>query len=116
MKRPWMPFYVTDYLIDTRDLTTEQHGIYIILLMTAWSRPDGRIPNDHKWMKAVLPSMHGHTFNRLVPPLLERFFELNHDGYWSNKRLTKELQKIDKFTAKQKQNAHKRWSATNEIN
>lgn len=116
MKRPWMPLYVADYLLDTRDLTTEQHGIYIILLTTAWCRPDGRIPNDLKWIRSHLPAMHGHSFNRLVPPVLIRFFDLDPDGYYSNKRLTKELQNVAKFSEKQKQNADKRWSDRNKIN
>jgi uncharacterized protein YdaU (DUF1376 family) len=116
MKRPWMPFYVSDYLVDTIDLTTEQHGVYILLLMKAWCRPDGRIPGDEKWIKAVLPPMHGHTFNRLVRPILERFFQRDADGYWSNKRLTNEMQKLGKFSEKQKQNANKRWQGSNEIN
>ena len=104
-----MPFYVGDYLIDTRDLSTEQHGIYIILLMTAWCRPDGRLPNDHKWIRSNLPKMHGHQYNRLVPAILERFFCRDDEGFWYNKRLTNEIQKLDKFGAKQKQNADKRW-------
>lgn len=116
MKRPWMPFYVTDYLIDTRDLSAEQHGVYILLLMTAWSRPDGRLPDDHKWLRAVLPTMHGHAFNRLVPPILDRYFRKDEEGFWTNKRLTNELQKVDKFSEKQKQNADKRWNGHNKIN
>ncbi len=116
MKRPWMPLYVGDYLMDTRDLSTEQHGVYILLLMTCWSRPDGRLPDDAKWLKSVLPSMHGHTFNRLVPDILQRYFRKDEDGFWINKRLTNELQKVDKFSEKQKQNADKRWSVSSKIN
>lgn len=114
--RPWLPLYVADYRTATPDLTCEQHGCYLLLLMTAWQRPDNALPNDMGWMRSTLPHMHGHAFNRLVPPLLNRFFTLGADNLWRNKRLDDERQKTDKRSAKAKQSADKRWAETSKNN
>lgn len=114
--RPWMPLYVADYLADTLDLGAEDSGIYLLLLMLAWRR-NGSIPNDMPQLKrslnAMVVGMHGNRFNRLVPPILERFFKLDSKGNWVNKRLTSELKKARKLSRSQKQNAKKRWSRSN---
>jgi uncharacterized protein YdaU (DUF1376 family) len=108
-----MPLYAADYLLDTPDLSIEEHGAYLLLLMLAWRQPDGRLPDNERWLKGALPPMHGHTFNRVVRGILSRFFVLA-DGRYENKRLTNEKQKAAKVSAKQKQNIGKRWAETRE--
>lgn len=44
-KLPSMPFFVDAYLGDTMHLTTEEHGAYMLLLMSMW-RHSGAIPDD----------------------------------------------------------------------
>jgi uncharacterized protein YdaU (DUF1376 family) len=118
MKRPWMPFYPTDFQRDTMDLDGEEIAAYLTLLSLAWER-DGSFPNDDSFLKRYLQTriskFHGHKFNRVIPKILARYFVLE-DGQYTNKRLTKELQKADKVSAKQSQNAGKRWAKTKENN
>ena len=112
-----MPLYISDYLADTIDLSAEQTGCYLLILMISWRRPDGAIPNDMAWLKRSLSTcvtdMHGNRFNRIVPPLLQRFFTLDNDGKFRQKRLTKEREKAEKFSEKQSENAEKRWTKNN---
>lgn len=115
MSRPWMPLYVVDYILDTKHLTTEQHGAYLLLLMVAWRRRDGALPNDALWLRSNLPPMHGRTYNALVPPILEEFFVLE-ENQWVSKRLRKELEKAAKFSRKQSENVSKRYAANNKNN
>lgn len=118
--RPWMPLYVADYLADTLDLSTEETAVYLLLLMIAWRRPDGCLPNDMKFLKRALSScvtdMHGNRFNKVVPKVVDRFFVLGNDGNLHNKRLTKEREKTEKFSETQRENANKRWRGTKDNN
>lgn len=118
--RPWLPWYPNDFRSKTLDLTTEQIGAYFLLLSIAWLRPDVAIPNDMRGLKRALDNcaqpMHGRTFNRLIPPLLKRYFELGPDGKWHNKRLEEEYGKIVKKSDLARHNADKRWRPANNIN
>jgi uncharacterized protein YdaU (DUF1376 family) len=44
MKRPWMSFWVAEYLADTTHLTAQQHGAYLLLILRYWAT--GSIPHD----------------------------------------------------------------------
>lgn len=84
-----MPLYVADYLGDTRHLTTEQHGAYLLLLMTLW-RSGGRLPNDPKKL-ARITGCNGSRWSRISEDVLE-FFEVD-GGEILNRRLMLELEK-----------------------
>ena len=51
MKRPWMPFYVNDYIGDTRHLSTVQHGAYLLLLLSYWAR--GGLPDNDQQLANI---------------------------------------------------------------
>lgn len=47
-----MPLYVGDYLRDTGDLTTVEHGAYLLLIMQAWTR-GGALPVDGDRLRSL---------------------------------------------------------------
>jgi uncharacterized protein YdaU (DUF1376 family) len=110
---PALPLWTDAYIADTPDLTTAEHGCYLLMLMIAWRRPDCALPDDMPWLKRSIAGcaagFHGHTFNAIVPGLLKRFFRLE-GGQWTQKRLSKERAYLKARSAKQRQNALKRSS------
>lgn len=85
MPRPWMPFYVSDYLGDTAHLSTVQHGAYCLLLFSYWKR--GNLPDDEQQL-ANITRMSLEEF-RGQRAVLQSFF---HDG-WKHNRVEAELRR-----------------------
>ena len=92
MPRPWMPFYVGDYLGDTEHLSTVQHGAYCLLLFSYWRR--GNLPDDDQQLANI---------TRLSPDewkahraTLQAFF---YDG-WKHRRVEHELFRTEDLRAK----------------
>lgn len=50
---PAMPIFPDAYLADTTHLTTEEHGVYLLLLMAMWRR-NGTVPNDDKDLARIV--------------------------------------------------------------
>ena len=83
----WMPILVDKYLGDTTHLTTEQHGAYLLLLMTCWKR-DGRLPAEDAQLAAIARLSISKW--RASGPILMAFFS-HENGHLTQKRLTVEL-------------------------
>lgn len=96
MSAPFMQLYVADYLGDTRHLTTEQHGAYLLLLMTMW-RSEGRLPNDAKKL-ARITGCTASRWAKICSDVLA-FFE-EDGGDLTNKRLMFELEKASEKSIK----------------
>lgn len=83
----WMPFLIDKYLGDTTDLNTEQHGAYVLLLLSAWKK-GGVLPNDDKRLAAIT-KLTPERWQEHKSILLE-FFKVGPEGL-TQKRLSEEL-------------------------
>lgn len=97
MSRPWMPFYVADYLRDTRRLTPAEHGAYLHLILEYWTA--GELPDDDRQL-ARIAGMTPAEWKR-ARPNVQVFF---HDG-WKHKRIDAELAKSADISSKRSASA-----------
>jgi uncharacterized protein YdaU (DUF1376 family) len=88
MGRAWMPLYVGDYLRDTRDLNTLQHGAYLLLIMHYWQH-DG-LPNDDARLAAIT-GLSVAQWRRIREPVQAKFA-----AGWKHKRIEAEIAKVDR--------------------
>lgn len=88
---PYMPLWVSDYLAETSDLTAEEHGAYLLLLMAYWQR-GGPLPDDPERLAVIarVPTGRWQSVD-----YVRRFF-LVDKGEWVHLRAERELEKIRK--------------------
>ncbi|WP_250889082.1 DUF1376 domain-containing protein [Mesorhizobium sp. dw_380] len=84
-----MQLYVSDFVGDTLQLSTEQIGAYMLLLMAMWNA-GGRLPDDDAKLARVA-RLSLKKWRAIGPDLLT-FFE-REAGEIGHKRLTRELNK-----------------------
>lgn len=89
--RPWMSFYVADYLADTTHLTTIEHGAYLLLIFAYW-QGGAPLPDDDPRL-ARLARMSLKDWTKLRPTLAELFDVAG--GAWKHKRVDRELAEAD---------------------
>lgn len=93
---PFMKLFVGDYLADTTDLTTEEHGAYLLLLMSMW-RAGGKLPRaDDKLAK--LARCTPEVWSSIRSTVLS-FFTIR-GGSIRQKRLSAELARYDASACK----------------
>lgn len=108
---PAVPIWTDSYLADTRHLTTEEHGAYLLLLMEAWRRPGCNLPDDD----LLLARLAGLSPERWaeVKPVVMAFWQ--RDGrrkVWTQKRLSRERQYVAHKSKSQRDKAAIRWKKT----
>lgn len=88
-ERPFMQLYVSDFVGDTLQLSTEQIGAYMLILMAMWNA-GGRLPDDDAKLARVA-RLSLKRWRAISADLLS-FFE-REAGEIGHKRLTRELNK-----------------------
>ncbi|WP_375450618.1 DUF1376 domain-containing protein [uncultured Devosia sp.] len=105
---PALPLWTDAYLADTRHLSAEQHGAYLLLLMEAWRRPSCSLPDDDE-MLARLACMNTErwAFNR---DIVMAFWKLDgRKKEWTQSRLTDERSYVAQKSRSQRDKAASRW-------
>jgi uncharacterized protein YdaU (DUF1376 family) len=87
MSRAWMPLYWGDYLRDTRDLSTLQHGAYLLLIAHYWQH--GGLPDDERAL-ASIAGVPRPTWRRIAPALATKFAP-----GWRHKRIDAEIARTE---------------------
>ena len=87
---PYIQLYVADYLADTRHLTLEEHGAYLLLIMNYWQTGHALIDSD-KRLASVCSTSVEIWLN--IRPAIEEFFDIK-DGIWTHQRIEKDLAKV----------------------
>lgn len=108
---PALPLWTDAYLADTRHLTTEQHGAYLLLMMEAWRRPSCSLPDDDELL-ARLSGLSPDRWRECRGIVLAFWWHDAKTKTWHQKRLSKEREFTQKKSASQRGNALKRWNKT----
>lgn len=94
-RKPYMPFYVDDYLSGTRHLKPEEKGIYVDCLMIQWSRQMG-LPTDDEELARLL-GIDIRVCRRVITVLFDDEKLVIVDGKFYNLRLAREAELLPKI-------------------
>jgi uncharacterized protein YdaU (DUF1376 family) len=105
---PALPLFTDAYLADTRHLSTEQHGAYLLLLMEAWRRPACSLPDDDELLaRLACMSMESWQVQRAT---VMAFWKLDgRKKEWTQSRLTDEREYVRQKSRSQSHKAASRW-------
>lgn len=106
---PYVPLWVDDYQRDTRHLTTEEHGAYLLLLMAAWATPTTSMPDDDDMLARTAKVSIARWMK--MKGVIMAFWTLDgRSKRWAQKRLKKERRLAVDRKAKASDAAASRWN------
>jgi len=95
---PYMPLYIADYMADAAHLSMEEHGAYLLLIMTYWQRGKPLQDDDERLARICRTDVE-RWLN--VRSAVVEFFEIK-DGELRHKRIDQELKKVEAKSKKAK--------------
>ncbi|MEO9230902.1 MAG: DUF1376 domain-containing protein [Devosia sp.] len=108
---PALPLWTDKYFADTRHLTRDQHGAYLLLLMEAWRRPTCSLPDDDSLLARLTCSSPDEWAS--LKPTVMAFWNLDgRSKTWTQKALSKEREFLSNQRKSQKSRIAKRWNKT----
>lgn len=106
---PALMIWTDAYLGDTHHLTTEEHGAYMLMLMTAWRSPGCCLRDDDVFLARVAKANVQRWRCRLRPAMIH-FWDI-HDGVWTQRRLLEERAKVEAISQKRSMASRKKWES-----
>lgn len=103
----YLPLFGSDYLADTRHLSTEEHGAYLLLMMAAWRQEDCSLPNDDKKL-ARITGLSPRKWLAIRDTILE--FWTVSEGRITQARLLKEWRFAAQKSETNRKSAGARWA------
>jgi uncharacterized protein YdaU (DUF1376 family) len=104
-KAPSMPLFCGDYLSDTKHLTLEQHGAYLVLLMVTWRNNGQAIKDDPDLIARYLGCTRDRWLKK-IRPTLEPMFDLGQ-GTWRSLKLEDQWAYVQAAIAVKRENGKK---------
>lgn len=109
---PALPLWTDAYLADTRHLSQAEHGAYLLLLMEAWRRPRCCLPDDDVLLARLSGSPSVADWQAIKPVVMAFWNRDARACEWTQKRMLKERDFVEKSRRQKRDAARKRWKKT----
>lgn len=113
----FMPMFGGDYLKDTTDLSTEEHGAYWLLLLNAWNR-GGRLPNDQEKLARMAGLLHEPARWKRVWSTIRRFWTVDGDEIFQGRQvreLARAVEQQEAASERARKANEARWGQRKEV-